>query len=143
MAFEVKKIPGGGGFFKPPDHLDDLAILIEVRRFEAQRPGGIYGPKDTICADLTVFKDAAALDGGTPEFISNTLIQHTVLVADLETLIGEAAVAKLVQSKSNTPGHKPAFAWREVEASVQEKVVAYATARDEALAAAMADAPDF
>lgn len=143
MTFETTKIPGGGGaFFKAAEHVNAVAILIEVRRFEAQRPGN-FGPKDTIYADLSVFKDAAALDAGTPDFISNAIIQSVVLVADLETLVGKAAIAKLVQGKSKTAGNKPPWVWREVEASVQEKVVAYATARDEALAAAIADAPDF
>ena len=143
MAFETTKIPGGGGaFFKAAEHVNALAILIEVRRFEAQRPGN-FGPKDTIYADLTVFKDEAALDAGTPEFLSNSIIQSTVLVADLETLVGKAATAKLVQGKSKTAGNKPPWVWREVEAPVQEKVVAYATARDEAVAAAIADAPSF
>lgn len=143
MAFQVEKIPGGGGaFLKPSEYADAVAILIEVRRFEAQRPGTNYGPKDTIYADLTVFKDAAALDDGTPEFIPNSIIQFMVLVSDLETLVGKATIATLAQAKPNG-GHKPAWVWREVDASVQEKVVAYATARDEALAAAMADAPEF
>ena len=143
MTYEIEKLPGGGGaFFKPPAYLDAVAILIEVRRFEAQRPGN-FGPKDTIYADLSIFKDEAALDGSTPEFLSNAIIQHTVLAADLEVLVGKGTVAKLGQAKSSTAGNKPAWVWREVEASVQEKVVAYATARDEAIAAAIADAPDF
>jgi hypothetical protein len=143
MAFQVEKIPGGSGaFFKPAEYVDAVAILIEVRRFEAQRPGSTYGPKDTIYADLTVFKDEAALDGGTPELASNSVIDFQVLVSDLEVMVGKATIAKLARAKPNG-GHKPAWVWREVDASVQEKVVAYATARDEALAAAMADAPEF
>jgi len=143
MAFEVEKIPGGGGaFFKPANYVDAVAILIEVRRFQSQRPGN-FGPKDTIYADLSIFKDEAALDAGTPEFVSNGIVEATVLVRDLEVMVGKATIAKLAQAKSATPGNKPAWVWREVESAVQEKVVAYATARDEAVAAAIADAPDF
>jgi len=144
MTFEVEKIPGGGGaFFKPAEHMDAVAFLIEVRRFEAQRPGS-FGPKDTIYADLTIFKDMDENGGHPhPNFLSNAIIQSTLLAVDLETLVGKATIAKLVQGKPSKPGNNPPWVWREVDASVQEKVVAYATARDEALAAAMAEAPEF
>ena len=66
-----------------------------------------------------------------------------MLAADLEVMVGKATVAKLAQAKSTTAGNKPAWVWREVDAATQEKVVAYATKRDELVAAAIADAPDF
>jgi len=144
MAFETTKIPaGGGGFFKPSDHLADVAILVEVTRFQPQRPGSSFGPKDAVHANLTIFKDTAALDGGTPEVRLGAIIDATCLVRDLETLVGKATIAKVAMAPPTKAGHKPAAVFREVEASVQEKVVAYATARDEALAAAIADAPSF
>ena len=143
MAFEVQQVPSGGGaFFKPEQTKEAVAILVEVRRFQSQRPGN-YGPKDTIYADLTVFKDAAALDGGTPDIIAGAIIQSTILVRDLETMVGKAVVAKLAQAKSSVAGNKPAWVWRPVDAPVQEKVVAYATKREELIAAAMANAPGF
>ena len=143
MAFEIEKIPASGGeFFKPATHVDAVAILIEVNRFESQRPG-LYGPKDTVYADLTVFKDAAALDGGTPDFLANTLIQATVLASDLQVMVGKATVVKLAQAKATKAGNNPAWVWREVDGPVQAKVVAYAEKRDELVAAAIASAPDF
>lgn len=143
MAFEIEKIPaGGGGFFAPKDHLTDVAILIEVKRFQLQRPSN-FGPKDAAHVNLTIFKDMAALDGGTPEVQLGVIIDATCLVRDLETLVGKATVVKLAMAPSTKAGYKPAAVFREVDAPVQEKVVAYATGRDEALAAAIADAPDF
>lgn len=143
MAFEVEQIPASGGaFFKPADYVDAVAILVEVNRFESQRPG-LYGPKDTVYADLTVFKDAASLDGGTPDVLANALIQSTVLAADLQVMIGKATIVKLAQAKSTKAGNNPAWVWRTVDAPVQEKVVAYATRREELVAAAIASAPDF
>jgi len=143
MAFENTKLPaGGGGFFQAKDHLTDVAILVEVTRFQSQRPGN-FGPKDAVHANLTIFKDAAALDGGTPEVKPGVIIDATCLVRDLETLVDKATIVKLEMVPSTKAGYKPAAVFREPEASVQEKVVAYATARDEALAAAIADAPDF
>lgn len=145
MALALKQLTGGSGYFSPKDHKEDVAILIEVKRFEHQRPGGTYGPKDTIHADVTYFATQADLDAGKPSLVGkNTMIQGTVLVRDLNDEVGEgnATVVTIAQSKPK-PGQQPAWVLRTVPASVTEKVVAYADKRDTALAEAVAAAPSF
>jgi hypothetical protein len=142
MAFEIAALPQSGGtFFKPEDHKNDIAILIEPKRLEADRPSK-FGAKDAIHADLTVFKTQADLDAGTPsEVLKGCIIQSVYLVSDITALIGKATVSVPLkkQFKSGSSG----WVWEAVAPEVVAKVAAYGTARDAAVAADMDDAPDF
>lgn len=142
---EFKDTPGGagGGFFKPADHADAVALLIEVKAFERQRPSA-YGPKDSARCDVTVFGTQEALDAGSPtETIQNTRIEKTILTRDLEAIVGAATIVKLGQWTGSKPGAKPAWVWQNPSQDTKSKVVTYAKAREAEIQAAVDAAPDF
>lgn len=144
MALNIIDIPTqGGGWFKPKDNLEAPAILVEVHSFERQRPTA-NGPKDSALADVTIFKDVAALQAGTPEVTKGQRIEQTILARDLETIVGGATIVRLEQVPPKKPGAHPAWVWRAVtDAQVRNAVIAYAEKREKAAEAAVADAPDF
>jgi len=142
MAVQFANVPTGGGtFFKPAEHADAKALLVEVSRFEHQRPGN-YGPKDTAVANVTAFKTEADFTG-SPDVAEGAFIQNTILARDLEGLVGKATVVKLEQVPSKKAGNNPAWVWRAVEADVMQKVGAYVEKSEADLAAAMDEAPSF
>ncbi|MFD7259303.1 hypothetical protein [Streptomyces sp. NPDC059874] len=144
MALVLKEIPvQGGGWFKPADNVNAVAVLIEVHQYERQRPTP-NGPKDSVLADVTVFQDAGALQAGTPQVTKGQRIEQTILARDLETIVGGATIVTLAQVPPKKPGAHPAWVWRPVtDASVRNAVIAYADNREKAAEAALADAPDF
>lgn len=144
MALNLIEIPvQGGGWFKPADNINAVAILLEVHQFERQRPTP-NGPKDSVLADVTVFKDGAALAAGSPEVTKGQRIEQTILARDLETIVGGATIVKLEQIPAKKPGAHPAWVWRPItDASVRTAVVEYANQREAKAEAAVADAPDF
>lgn len=143
MALNIVDVQSSnGGFFKPEEHKDAVALLVEVNSFEHQRPGQ-FGPKDTIHADVSVFKTDAELDAGPSVVLKGTLIQTTILARDLQTLVGSATIVKLDKVKAKTAGRQDAWVWRAVEADVKAKVVAYAEKREAEIQAALAAVPSF
>ncbi|MGW7434741.1 hypothetical protein [Streptomyces sp. NPDC054849] len=144
MALNLLDIPvQAGGWFKPADVQSAVAILLEVHSFERQRPTP-NGPKDSVLADVTVFKDQGQLAAGTPEVTKGTRIEQTILARDLETIVGGATIVTLDQIPPKKPGQRPAWVWRPLnDADARTKVVAYANAREAKAEAAVNDAPDF
>ncbi|MFF4528202.1 hypothetical protein ACFY1P_02920 [Streptomyces sp. NPDC001407] len=133
----------GGGWFKPKDNLDALAILVEVNSYDRQRPTP-NGPKDSALCDITVFKTREQLDALNPEINKGTRVEQTLLARDLETVVGGATIVSLAQVPAKRPGGHPAWVWRPVaDASVRQAVIDYATKREAAVNAAVAEAPDF
>lgn len=144
MGFEVRSIPQqNGGWFKPADHKDDVAILIEIKALDRQRPTD-HGPKDSALCDLTFFKTQEALDAGKPdEVVTGCRIEQSVLARDLFALdVGDATISTVTQVPSKR-GLNPSWVWRSVPGAVQSKVIAYGQAREAALAAELEDVPDF
>lgn len=144
MALNLIDIPvQAGGWFKPAENIDAVAILLEVHSFDRQRPTP-NGPKDSVLADVTVFKDAASLAAGTPEISKGQRIEQTILARDLETIVGGATIVVLAQVPPKKPGAHPAWVWRPLtDAGVRKAVVEYANKREAAAEAAVAEAPDF
>ncbi|MFJ6680607.1 hypothetical protein [Streptomyces werraensis] len=144
MALNLIDIPvQGGGWFKPKDNLGSVAILLEVHQFERQRPTP-NGPKDSALADVTVFRDMASLQAGTPQVTKGQRIEQTILARDLETIVGGATIVTLDQVPPKKPGAHPAWVWRPVtDAAVRNAVIAYAEKREKDAEAAMDAAPDF
>lgn len=140
----IRDIPqNNGGWFKPADHAEAVAILIEVKAYEAQRPTP-NGPKDSALVDVTVFATQEAIDAGEPTTVQQGCrIEQTVLARDLAGLVGDETIVKLDQSKPTKPGAKPAWVYRQPDPKARAGVVAYYEAREAAIQAALADAPDF
>lgn len=144
MSFTLIDIPTqGGGWFKPMDHDEAVAILAEPKSFEHQRPTD-FGPKDSIVADLTIFDTMDELAAGTPTHIFKDIrVEYTVLTKDLKPLVGSATVVTTEQAVSKKPGQKGAWVWRQATNEAKKAVIAYATKREADIAAALADVPDF
>lgn len=143
VGLQFAKIPQqGGGWFKPAEHNDAVAILVEVIDFERQRPTG-NGPKDSALVDLTIFSQES-LDGqGDPTIIKGTRIEQTVLARDLAGLKGQATIATVIQIPSKKAGQHPAWVWRTVSGDVESKVMSWAEQREKAVLDAIDSAPDF
>ncbi|MFI5942221.1 hypothetical protein ACIBCB_18455 [Streptomyces uncialis] len=144
MTLNFKDIPTvGGGWFKPVDHQDAPAILVEVADFDRQRPTP-NGPKDSALCTISVFKDREALDALAPEINASTRVEQTLLARDLEGLVGAATIVTVDQIPPKRPGSHPAWVWRPVnDAAVRQKVIDYATRRESAVTQAAATAPAF
>lgn len=144
MGLPIKDLPQtGGGWFKPAEHKDAVAILIEVHSFDRQRPTP-NGPKDSALCDFTIFDTDAALDAAEPStIIKGCRVEQTVLARDLEQLVGAATIATIAQVASKKAGANPAWVWRSTSQDVKTKVVAYAEAREAAVQEALDSAPSF
>lgn len=144
MSLDFEDIPqGGGGWFKPAEHNTAVAILVEVKQFDRQRPTP-NGPKDSVLTDITVFTTQADLDALAPSHeLKGTRVEQTVLARDLEPLVGKATIVTVTQIESKKAGQRPAWVWRATSADVKAKVKDFATKREAALKAALDAVPDF
>lgn len=141
MALAVKRTStfSGGEFFKPDAYESAEVILAEVTRFDAQVPGGQYGPKDIVTADLTIFATAADIASDKATILKGAKINQTYLAADLQGVVGAAAVVKLGKTKSGK-----GWNWRDIhDDAVMNALGAYVDRRDAAVTAAAASAPSF
>lgn len=140
MGLAIKRTGNGGGeFFKPDTYEQAEVILAEVTRFDAQVPGGQYGPKDIITADLTIFATAADIAAKNATILRGVKINQTYLAADLQGVVGAAAVVRLARTKSGK-----GWSWRDVtDEGVMNALGAYVDQRDAAVASAAASAPSF
>ncbi|MFF3692049.1 MULTISPECIES: hypothetical protein [Streptomyces] len=144
MPLNLKDIPtANGGWFKPKEAAEAMAILVEVKDYERQRPTP-NGPKDSALCDVTVFKTPEQLDRLAPEVSKGQRIEQTVLARDLATLIGSAVLVTVTQVPATKPGAHPAWVWKQItDMGIRNKVIAYAEQRDAAVDAAVAAAPSF
>lgn len=133
-------IPQSGGFFKPEEHKEDFAILIEPQRFEAERPTN-YGPRDTIWADVTYFRRPEDLESGNAVEESNVGIDKTLLARDLRPLVGKAVIA--TTKKINLKNGNTGWVWNAVPADVKSQVVEWVRKRDAEREAVRETMPDF
>lgn len=140
------KTKGGGAWVKLADYKHAVAVLIEVDQYLADQPNGNFqGTRDVVIADLTIFENAAALNGDVePTIIKKAQFSGVGVTSDLEGEEGNQLAYRIEIIPSKKPGHKPFPAWRELDLSVAEKVEAYLERRDAEVKAAMeADLPDF
>lgn len=144
MGLNFKETPqSGGGWFKPADHTGDVAILIEVKEFERQRPTP-NGPKDSALCDFTYFATQAELDAGKPSAtVAGARVEQKALANDLSGLVDAATIVTVVQLAPKNGKPHGAWVWRHVSQTVKDAVIAYAEKREAARAAAVDAAPDF
>ncbi len=136
----------GGTIFKPANHMNDLALLIEPKGIDRGIPNTYNGKttmRDEVTADVTVFGTSEALDKGEPtEVIKSARVVHTMLTSTLERILGGAmvGVVRRVPTKSGS-----GYAFRDVDAPVEAAVEAFYTKREAAVADALAsgDMPSF
>lgn len=88
MTFDTPKT-GGGEFFKPDNHKNDYAILIEVKRDAPNSPGYQGKLTDAVYADLTCFATEADLaEGASPRVYRNARIDRALLQRELRDNVG-------------------------------------------------------
>lgn len=125
--------------------MNDLAILVEPKRVDRDVSYTTFdkkpGTRDECTADITIFGNSGSLEKGEPtEVIKSAKVVHGMLVDTLGKIIDQATVATLAKvATKNGSG----YVWRDASAENAAYVEAYFEKRDAAIAAAIADAPDF
>lgn len=147
MSFQFAKPSDfqGGAFFKPGDHMSDLALLFEPKKIDKDVRSSYQGAeriRDEVTADVTVFGTQESIDNQTPTAIMQGVrVTHGMVTGTLERNIGSAMVA-VVRRVPTAKGS--GFALRDVENPANiEKIGGYYTAREAAIAEAAASAPSF
>lgn len=103
-----------GQYFKPADHVNDLAIIFEFKKVLKDQPHEYQGEqsrRDVAIADIAVFRNSEDVANATPSHIEQGVqITQGVLVADVEAndWIGEATVQVIRKPKK-------AYVYREPE----------------------------
>lgn len=133
-----------GEFFKPANHMTDLALLIEAKRIDRNVPNeykGVTKPRDEVTADITIFGTSEALEKGVPtRVLRAAVVVHAGLTSRLEQAIGAPFLGVVrKQEMKNGSG----YTFEDCNAAVEEQVAAFYTKREAAIKAALADAPDF
>lgn len=138
FSFTKPSAIAGGTYFKPIDHMNDLALLIEptaiVKGIE-NTYNGKTTLRDEVTADVTVFATSESLDNGEPStVIKGARVVHAMLTSSLERVMGGAMVAVIrkVPTKSGS-----GYAFRDVDWSVEAVVGAYFERRENAVSEAL------
>jgi hypothetical protein len=130
----------GASYFKPAEHMTDLALLIEPKSVAKNVPSTYNNQtrnRDEVIADIAVFSNQAELDSGNPgKVMKSCKIVHGMLTSTAEKLVGQAFVAT-VQKIPTQAGS--GYVFRDVDSASEAKVGAYYSARTEAAA----NAPGF
>ena len=146
MGFAKPSDVSGGTFFKPLDHMNDLALFIEPKRID-KGIENTYNSKttlrDEVTADITVFANSEALAKGEPtEVIKGARVVHGMLTSTLERVMGGAmvCVVRKIPTKSGA-----GYVFRDVEWEVEAAVGAYWEQRESAVPEALSsgDMPTF
>lgn len=138
------ELPKSGEFFRPRDYADAVAIVVEPKRMERQRPSK-FGPQDIIHADLTVFRSQDDVSAGAPLEMPNAKVSGTALVRDLEALVGNATVVRLRQMEGSQ-GRSDFYVWDSaVDSAARKGAVEFVQAREATHeeAKSSGDMPDF
>lgn len=138
----------GGAIVKPAEHMLDLAILVEPKSIARQVPStyqGVTRYRDEVTADVTFFKTSESLDKREPsEVVKGARFVHGMLTDFLDKVLASGPDKAVVVVIIKTPTKGGAgYAFRPASDEATAAVSAYANAREAALEAAVADAPDF
>jgi hypothetical protein len=134
MGFAKPSDVSGGTFFKPLDHMNDLALLMEpthIVKGVANTYNGKTTLRDEVTADITVFATSEALEKGQPTaVIKGARVVHTMLTSTLERVMGGAMVA-VVRKVPTQAG--AGYAFRDVDWSTEAVVGDYFERREGAV----------
>jgi hypothetical protein len=136
----------GGAFFRPSDHINDVALLIEPTRIDRGVSNTYNGEtklRDEVYADITVFATSEALDTRRPTTVlESARVVHGMLTDLLAQIMGSAMVA-IVRKVPTRKGQ--GYAFRDVDPATEAAVTAYLDGRENAVAEAISsgDMPTF
>lgn len=146
MGFQFAKPSDltGGSFFKPGNHMNDLALLIEPKRLDRDVPNTYQSRttnRDEVVCDITIFGTSESLEKGQPsEVLKNAKIVHGMLTKALSPIVGGAMVGVIRKIPTQAGS---GYAFRDVDASVEAQVGNYFEQREAAVSEALASVPDF
>lgn len=129
------------GFFKPKEHMNDLALLVEPTSILRNQPNTYQGKtttRDEVISTISVFANQGDIEAGKPsEVLRNHKVVHGMLTSTLEQVLGGAIISTI--EKINTQAGA-GFVFRDVkDAAIFAKVEGYYDNRE----AAVASAPSF
>lgn len=130
MALATFNDPASNGeyvHFKPADHANAVAILVEPIRFSPNEDKP-WGPQDTMYADITVFPNEAALTG-QPLILKGADFAQTALVRVAKGYVGQAVAVTLKMVP--TKGGKTAWTFQPLSPELAQKVEAYMESRED------------
>lgn len=134
------EIRRGGVFFKPAEHSTDIALLVEPKSW-THNPNNTYegrvSPRDEVIADITIFANSDQLNGkAEPTVLKDAIIVSTALASICKENIDEALPVVIRKTKNY-------WDFEVLSGPTLTKVEKFYDDREAAIAAAMADAPDF
>ena len=134
----------GGAYFKPLEHMNDLALLIEPKSIQRDVPNTYQNrvsTRDEVLCDVTVFGNTDALRDGKPsEFIKAAKFTHGMLTDTLSKIMGESTICTIAKIPTQNGS---GYVFRDASDEATVAATAYYDKRNAELDAAMADAPDF
>ncbi|MEU8327289.1 hypothetical protein [Micromonospora sp. NPDC048839] len=141
MGFQFAKPSefAGGTFFKPLEHMNDLALLIEPKRIDRNVEStynNVTRVRDEVTADITVFGTSEALEKGVPTaVIKSARVTHGMLTSTLEKIMGGAMVGVVAKVPTKAGS---GYAFRDVSAAIEGQVGTYYGNREAAVSEALA-----
>jgi hypothetical protein len=127
------------GFFKPAEHMTNLALLVEpksiARNVQSEYNGQIR-TRDEVVADISIFANQADIDNKKPsQVLKSVKIVHALLTKDVEHFLPDGAICVRLKKVSTKGGS--AYAFEDIsDATLLDAAKAYYDARSEAAAAA-------
>jgi hypothetical protein len=136
---------GAASYFKPKEHQNDLALIVEPKEFNGQVPSTYAGQtryRDEVTSDITVFENTEQLENGTPgKILKDHKVTHGMLTDAIKDQLGGAVVVVVTTTPTKNGS---GFVFRELEDQNRiDQAGAYFTKREAALAEAVAAAPSF
>lgn len=136
----------GGSFFKPAEHMNDIALLIEPKSIEKNVASTYQNQtrhRDEVLCDITTFATVESVESKTPTTIQKDVkIAHGMLTSTLERNgMGNpfAGILRKVPTKGGS-----GYVFRDIEnGEYIQALTDYYTEREAAVEAALADAPGF
>lgn len=155
MALGNKDSVGGGliPFFSAHDHLNDLALIVEPKRFVAKGYKSKFtsdGKTDGVEAKVTVFRAQSHLDEGKPFSVGTFVFTDTNLVKDLVKYMDEgkeagdpnpAQIVRVVHHQPKTGNRTMVF--RAPREEDRDKAAEYYERREAGTKAELANVPAF
>lgn len=147
LNFVTPSAYAGGSIFKPADHMQDLALLIEPKSVAHDQPNTYQGKttyRTEVTSDITVFKNSEALEKGQPEILKSVRVVHPMLTDTLEKILATGPNNAAVSILAKVPTKNGSgYVFRDVPGDRLELVIKWSADQDAAIAAAVEDAPDF
>lgn len=135
----------GGAFFKPANHMNDIALLVEPTKIDKDVTSTYQGNtrvRDEVTADITVFATTEAVETGVPtEVQKGVRVVHGMLTSTLERNMGKPflGIIRKVPTKAGS-----GYAFRDVENGAHiTKITEFYVAREAEVEANKAAAPGF